>query len=181
MARLTTQDEKTLTQLYGEGHTYKEIAARMGSSPQTVSRHARRMGLPSMNPDTSLTQTGPSRLAAPSMQQRRTVVCDMLLTKAVEMLESIDKPYTAFAFGGKDFNYVEHEVDPVPRDKADLARAAVLLLDEHRKLTEFDAEDGAAASRSVLGALVHAIGIAAVELEGGRVVGEILAGTAEDV
>ena len=178
MRRFTTLDEKTLTTLYGEGHTYKEIAVRMDTTSQTVSRHARRMGLPEMK---LARNTGPAALAAPSPRQQRTEIAARLLKEAVKMLDAIDEPYIAYAFGGKDFKYVEQRVSCMPRDKADLARAAVLLLDEHRKLTEFDAEDGAAASRSVLGALAAAIGMAAVELEGGRVAGEILAGTAEDV
>ena len=180
MRRFTTLDEKTLTTLYGEGHTYKEIAIRMQTTPQTVSRHARRMGLRDMN-TVQAPHTGPAALAAPSPRQQRTEIAARLLKDAVKMLDAVDEPYIAFAAGGKDFAFIKEQVDPMPRDKADLVRSAVLLLDEHRKLTEFDAEDGAAASRSVLGALAVAIGMAATELEGGRVAGEILAGTAEDV
>ena len=175
MARFTTQDRKTLTRLYQEGHTYKEIASRMQTTPGTVSRHARAMGLRDQRLQAD--PTGPSVL---SMRQQRTEIAARLLHDAVKMLDAVDQPYIAYAAGGKDFAFVKEQVDPMPRDKADLVRSAVLLLAEHRNLTDFDAEDGAAAARSVLGALAQAIGVAAVELEGGRVVGEILAGTAED-
>jgi hypothetical protein len=180
VTRITTQDCKTIAELYREGHTYKEIAVRVGSTPSTVSYHARKMGLPGspLGPRTNSSGAAPT---APSAKQQRTEIAARLLKEAVNMLDAIHESYIAYAFGGKDFKYVEHRVSCMPRDKADLARAAVLLLDEHRKLTEFDSEDGAAASRSVLGALAQAIGMAAVELEGGRVAGEILAGTAEDV
>jgi len=179
MPRFTETDRKQLATLYREGHTYKEIAARLGSSAGTVSRHARRMGLHQTHLG-PMRPAGPAMASAPSAKQQRTEIAARLLKEAVNMLDAIHEPYIAYAFGGKDFKYVEQRVSCMPRDKADLARAAVLLLDEHRKLTEFDAEDGAAASRSVLGALAQAIGMAAVELEGGRVAGEILAGTAED-
>jgi helix-turn-helix protein len=179
LTRLTVADEKKITKLYGEGHTYTEIARRIHCHPGTVAKHAKRLGLSGNH--TSALQPSISRAPAVSPRQQRGEIAQRLLQEAVRMLDAIGEPYVAYAFGGKDFTYVEHVVETLPRDKADLARAAVLLLDEHRKLTEFDAEDGAAAARSVLALLGQAIGISAVQLEGGRVAGEILAGTAEDV
>lgn len=172
-ARITKYDRAQMQKYADQGLNYKQIAEKLGCSPSTVGAHMRATGRG-------------HNLAIPpptvaSNKQRRAEIATRLLDEAENLLDDLHRPYTAYAAGGKDFQFVEHEVaEPLPRDKADLIRAAVLSLDEHRKLTDFDAEDGAAAAKSVLGMFANVVGLAAERLESGQVVGELLQGTAED-
>jgi hypothetical protein len=54
---------------------------------------------------------------------------------------------------------------PTPIDKSQLMRAATTAMAEHRRLAEFDSEDGSAASRSMLGALAAGLAAAAGHLD----------------
>lgn len=177
--RITKHDVRQMEKLADKGWTYKAIGQELECSPSTVSSHLRRTGRAAVRDRSNHAVLASP--AAPTNRQRRAEIATRLLEEAQHLLDDLHRPYTMYAAGGKEFQFIEQEVaEPLPRDKADLIRAAVQALDEHRKLTDFDSEDGAAAARSVLGLLGQALQISAEQLEGGRVVGEILQGTAED-
>jgi transposase-like protein len=171
--RITKVDITRMADLADKGWTYKAIARELECAPATVSHHLRRTGRAAVK----LPSTSP---AAPTNKQRRAEIATRLLEECEDLLDALKQPYTMYAAGGKDFAFASQVVEqPLPKDKADLVRAAVQCLDEHRKLTDFDAEDGAAAARSVLGLLGQALQISAERIEGGRAVGEILQGSVE--
>jgi predicted transcriptional regulator len=179
--RITKFDITKMEKLADKGWTYKAIGAELECSAGTVSRYLRRTGRAAVR-DTGNHAMNASP-AAPTNKQKRAEIATRLLEECEDLLDAMKRPYKMYAAGGKDFHFEEQVVEePLPRDKADLIRAAVQCLDEHRKLTDFDSEDGAAGAKSVLLMFAKYMDMEAERLDGGNVtVGEILQGTAEDV
>jgi len=179
--RIIEADVAKMATLADKGWTYKAIGAELECSPGTVSKYLRRTGRAAVKDRTDHGLLASP--AAPTNRQKRGEIATRLLEECEDLLDAMKRPYKMYAAGGKDFHFTEQVVEePLPRDKADLIRAAVQCLDEHRKLTDFDSEDGAAGAKSVLLMFAKYMDMEAARLDGGNVtVGEILQGTAEDV
>jgi transposase-like protein len=67
------------------------------------------------------------------------------LDKANELLDQMDQPHTAFAFGGRDNVYAEHEFAKPPVDALrTLMTTAAIAFDKHIAQDRHDTDDGSA-------------------------------------
>lgn len=150
--RLTDAQRLSICELADEGLSVREVAARLGVAPSTVTRTARRMGLAF---DRSATERATAARVADA-KARRAQTAMRLLELANAELDRLNRPYRAHAFvGGQMAGYLEH-VLPQPDAAARLAivRAAGHLVDRHVRLAEADGSDeGLDHARSVLGGI----------------------------
>ena len=154
--RLTATQRLTICELADEGLSVREVAARLGVAPSTITRTARRMGL---SFDRSATERATAARVADA-KARRAETAARLLDLVNTELDRLHRPYRVHAFvGGQDAGYLEH-VLPQPDAAARLAivRAAGVLADKHLKLAGFDGDDsGLEHTRSVLGSLYEGL------------------------
>lgn len=158
---VTDSERMQIKLLHGQGMSATAIGKRIGRPVKTVTRIAADYG---MFFDRQNTQAATAAAAA-DMKARRARIAQRLLNEAEEALDDLHRVYNAFAFAGKDGEFAQHLVMPVPQDKANLSRAASILLDQHRKLADFDSDTGADQARSMLAGLSEALGVAARAME----------------
>jgi hypothetical protein len=91
---------------------------------------------------------------------RRADIQLALIDKAEDFLHSIDQPFLAFSFGGKDNTYEEHELDGPPTgDILNLMRSTSLALKEARDLRKDDDDEGVGEAESLLMNLILELGL----------------------
>jgi transposase-like protein len=137
--RLTDTQRLTICELADEGYSVREVAARLGVAPSTITRNAQRMGL---SFDRSATERATAARVADA-KARRAETAARLIDMVNTELDRLNRPYRVHAFvGGQDAAYLEH-VLPQPDAAARLAiiRAAGVLADKHVKLAEFDGDE----------------------------------------
>jgi transposase-like protein len=154
--RLTDTQRLTICELADEGYSVREVAARLGVAPSTITRNAQRMGL---SFDRSATERATSARVADA-KARRAETAARLIDLVNGELDRLNRPYRTHAFvGGQDAGYLEH-VLPQPDAAARLAiiRAAGHLVDKHLKLAEFDGDDSRLEhAKSVMGAIYEGL------------------------
>jgi hypothetical protein len=117
-----------------------EIARRNDVGMATVSRIAGEEGL-TATWDRSATKnaTEAARLDNAAL---RAQTSRRFLLKAGELLDQMDQPHVAFAFGGKDNVYTEHAMEKPPvADLRNLMITAATAFDKHLKAELFDGEN----------------------------------------
>lgn len=149
---LSDEQVAEIRRLAGEGVSRDEIARRLDVGRATVSKYA-----PPGSFDRSATQAASEARLADLRALRQQLVLD-LLKDAARLREQIWLPHTAFAFGGKDNTYNEHEIgEPTAADKRNLVQAAATAIDRAMKLLDYDSAESPDAARSMLGKLADAL------------------------
>jgi hypothetical protein len=153
--RLTDTERLTIAEPADEGLSVREVAARLGVAPSTVTRTAQRMGL---SFDRSATErTTAARIADAKARRAQTAV--RLLDLANAELDRLARPYRVHSFvGGQDPKYLEH-VLPQPDAAARLAivRTAGTMLDKHVKLLDTGTEDQTEHAKSLIGGIYEGL------------------------
>jgi len=152
----TDAERMKIRVLHGKGWSATRIATELGRSTRGVTRIAAQMG---MHFDHAQTAHA-TRAAAIDMRACRARLAERALIEAEEMFDDLHRPYMdhAFSMGGDpEQRYSQHAALPTPADKAQLMRAATSALAEHRRLAEFDSDEGAAAAKSLLSGLGQAL------------------------
>lgn len=89
------------------------------------------------------------------MARDRGLLARRLLDRAVGLEQSLDRPHTAFNFGGKDNTYNEHVFlapDTVAAQR--IMTTVAIAIDKHLKLVAHDADPGLATAQSLVEAVV---------------------------
>jgi len=138
--------------LAARGVSRDEIARRLKVGRGTVSKYA-----PAESFDRSSTAAATeARLA--DLREARQRLALALLQDAAKLREQMWQPHTAFAFGGKDNVYNEHEIsEPTAGDKRNLMQASATAIDRSLRLLEYDSSESPDVARSMLAKLADAL------------------------
>lgn len=139
-----------------DGFSRNAIARELMISPSTVSKVAA---------EEEITFDRSASAAAVAAKQadakaRRADIQLKLVDKAEDFLHSIDQPFLAFSFGGKDNDYNERVLDSPPTgDILNLMRSTSLALKEARDLRKDDDDEGVGEAESLLMNLILELGL----------------------
>jgi Helix-turn-helix domain len=151
---ISDDDRRRVRALHSEGLGRNQIAKAIGRSAATVTKIAGQLGLTFDRASTVVAVEAKRRTAA----ERRAGLALALLGDAERLRAQLWQPHMAYAFGGRDNDYAEHEIaQPAPVDKAHLMRAASIAVDKSLRLDEYDRDGGADRARSMLGQLFGAL------------------------
>jgi hypothetical protein len=129
-------DADEARRLHGEGRSSNAIARELGVAQSTISRWAAREGL---SFDRSMTRPA---VAAHTfdMKAARLKLAESMVTAAQAMLDRIDDPYLVYAFGGRDNDYNEHELESAPVEvRRNIITTAGIAFDKATRIVEHDA------------------------------------------
>lgn len=145
----TDTDTRQLRKLHHKGHTLHECAEIMGRAKSTLSRKSPALGL---SWDRKQTETA-TRAHMADAKMRRAQLARDLLEEARDLLRDMRQPATAWAFGGRDNVYREHQVnEPSFRDKRDIMGALNVAIVTSLRLEDYDSGDTGSIG-SLLGSL----------------------------
>lgn len=150
---LTDEQRLTICELADEGMPVRQIAARLGVAPSTVTRAAQRMGIVF---DRAATEKATAARIADA-KARRSVTGLRLLELANQELDRLSRPCRVHAFlGGQMPGYFEHVLpQPDPAARLAIVRTAGTLIDKHVRLAGIDGNSGDVDhAKSVLGSLM---------------------------
>jgi hypothetical protein len=150
------EEKDRIRVLMARGISCVQIARQLGRSTETISRHAKAMGLSFDREQTREATT----VRVDDMKARRARLTERLLDEAEADLNGRKELQPDHAFLQKG-EAMDGQFMPRPQDKMYLARSAATLLAEHRNLASFDSEDGAAGAKSMLAALAAGLATAA--------------------
>lgn len=120
------------------GKSCGQTARDHGVSRSTVSKLAREAGLTFERAQTK----SATEAAVADNRALRAVTSRRFLSKCNQLLDQMDQPHLAFAFGGKDNTYNEHTLNRPPVDALrTLMTAAAVAFDKHLAADKHDAED----------------------------------------
>jgi hypothetical protein len=143
----TDTDDTQLRALHADGKTLHAIAGIMGRSKSTVSREAKRLGLPWDRANTAAA----TEAKVADARARRANLQLGLLEDAEKLRTQVWAPTMAFNFGGKDNTYNEHQLDqPTFADQLKIMQAVGIAVDRSLKL---DLHDSGANTAAVVGLL----------------------------
>lgn len=161
MAELPSETVAEIQRLAAEGVGRNEIARRLGVSSSTVTAHA---PAGSFDRTASAAATKARQL---DMAARRAELAANLLSDAERLREQLWEPHLAYAFGGKDNDYNEHELaEPGPADKRALISSVSTAMAAHLRLVDHDSDGGVAHAESVLDSFMDAVAQRAAEIRG---------------
>jgi len=150
-----TFDAKRAQTLYEDGHGCNAIARELGCSPSTVSKWARENDLRFDRSQTALAV----RAHVIDMAEARLLLAQKMVVAASDLLDQLDGPYLVYAFGGRDNDYNEHQLDRPP---VEVIRNAVttagIAFDKASKVVE-GTNPGQAAAVSMLTGLASLMGV----------------------
>jgi hypothetical protein len=150
---VTEAERMKIRVLHGKGWAATRIAKEIKRSVPTVTRTAAKMG---MHFDHAQTEAA-TKAAAIDMKARRARIAARMLDESEELLDDLKRPYVDHTFSAAGV-YVQHAAMPTPQDKAHLTRSAGNLMSEHRRLAEFDDDDGHnEAAKSLLAAVMEGV------------------------
>lgn len=151
------QHGDAVKRLVAEGRSRNEIAKELGLGTGTVSKIAKAVGA---SFDRGYMVVAAQMAAQMSYRERRTMLAGRLLDKTNDLLNDMDKPFLAFAFGGKDNVYSEHRLaKPPTADIRNLMTAAGTAMSRHLDLERHDSSAGADVAKSLLTTLGAALGL----------------------
>ncbi|MFA5608531.1 MAG: helix-turn-helix domain-containing protein [Leucobacter sp.] len=99
-----------LRKLHAKEMSVRAIAEELGVSRSTVSRWAKEEGLAFDRSRTALANAAQSIDLAAGRQR----LAEKMLHRAEQLLDSLDKPYLVYSFGGRDNTYSEHTLNKPP-------------------------------------------------------------------
>ncbi len=151
----TDHDRQQVRDLHAAGQGRNDIAKAIGRSPSTVSKIASELGITF---DRSTTAAA-TEAKQQDNKARRAAIVARLYQRAehvLDTLESSEYPFTATTVNGIETQPLGH----VPaQDERHLSSAISANLTSAAKLEQIDADDQAAASRSMLGNLAAVLGV----------------------
>lgn len=122
------------------GKQRNQIAREHQVSPSSVTKIAQAEGATDAF-DRSQTKKATEAVVADS-RALRAATSRRFLEKANELLDEMDQPFTAFAFGGRDNTYAEHAFGKPPVDaKRTLMTTAAIAFDKHIAQDRHDADE----------------------------------------
>lgn len=138
-APYTDEEREAVRSRHAGGMGRNQISRETGIHTRKVSKIAEELGL-------TFKRAAWVREAVEAKQvdakARRAALAIALLDDAERMRAQLFAPMTAFAFGGKDNTYAEHEIpEPTVRDKRDLMGAIGAAIDRAVKLDAYDRVD----------------------------------------
>ncbi|GAA4176519.1 helix-turn-helix domain-containing protein [Gryllotalpicola koreensis] len=154
----TFGDEKRarLRELHAAGMPLRQIAAELNASTETVSRHARNMGL---SFDRSQTEEA-TRARVADLAAGRAALAERMLEEAHLILDDMHGEYRVFNFGGKDNTFAEETLDEPPVEaKRSMMTTAAIAFDKVTRVVERDGDGGAAEGVSMIVKLMAQIGV----------------------
>src|SRR5690348_3013684 len=152
---VTEADRAEILRRHAAGESRNAIARAVGRSGETVSKTVAAAGLSF--------ERGPEVAAATTakltdLAARRAKLALDLQSDAERLREQLWKPHTYFDWGGKDHDFDTHTVpEPMPADKRSISGALSTLIDRSLKPSPPAAATGAAAAKTMLGALAAGI------------------------
>lgn len=154
--------DPVLRRHHAAGHSLRRTAGEMGFGLQTISDHAKEIGL-------SWDQASKTQAAAnarnATAKDRRARIQLGLLEDAEKLRSQIFAPTLVYNFGGKDNDYNERMMDEPPHaDKLRIMQAVGIAVDKSLKLAEHDST-GAEEGRSLMRGIAEAFGLGAAEEE----------------
>jgi hypothetical protein len=154
--RLIQQHGDQIRALAAAGKSRNDIARELNISAGSVTAIAKEIGV---SFDRSATATA-VRARSIDCKARRLALSERLLDEAEALLDQLHQPFKAFAFGGRDNTYCEHDLPGPPTgDQRNLMQAASTAIGRHIDLTKHDADAGLEAETSLLAALGTALGV----------------------
>lgn len=146
-ARTFTEENRArLVELHSQGKSCRDIAAEMGFSPATISKHAKALGLEFDRAQTDLA----TRAHMIDLRASRYLLAQKMLTVGHELLDGVDSPYLVYNFGGKSNTYREHLLKRPPVDaQRSMVTTAAIAFDKASKLIDGTTE-GSTEADSVL-------------------------------
>jgi hypothetical protein len=134
---LTDADRDRVRELHAAGLSRNAIAREIKRSQATVTKLAAELGL-SFDRRRTRAATAAKQDDA---KARRAALAVKLLGLAEQEADAFTQPATLHSFGGKDHTYNSKTVDrPPARDRRDMAATIGLLLDNHARLLDMDAD-----------------------------------------
>ncbi|WP_440708811.1 helix-turn-helix domain-containing protein [Herbiconiux sp. YIM B11900] len=129
----TEENRARLVALHGEGKSCREIATALGFSPATISKHAKALQLDFDRSQTDLA----TRARVIDLAEQRTLLAQKMLVVGHELLDTVDKPFIVFNFGGKSNTYREHLLPrPTPDAQRSMVTTAAIAFDKATRILE---------------------------------------------
>jgi len=140
MAKLVTQQERQrIVAAIKAGDACGAIAREFARSKATISGIAAAEGL---SFERSATKWATEARVA-DVRSKLSSLADGLADDAARLRGQLFAPHVAFAFGGKDNEYNEHEIpEPTARDKQALMTSIGIAIDKARQITAAEAPGG---------------------------------------
>jgi helix-turn-helix protein len=163
---ITDQDRDDVRRLHAEGKSRNEIARTIGRSGSTVSKIAG-----SFDPPLSFAR-GPEVVAATDARRidlaaRRAQFAESLHESAEKLHEQLFAPCTIGAFGGKENEWSQVDLDRPPfSDQRQILAGVSIAVDKSLKLAPAEGGQGAEDVRSMLGTLGEVLADAFADDEG---------------
>lgn len=152
---ITDAERNQIQLMHAAGRSRNDIARELGRSPASVSKIVHESGAQF---DRSTTAAA-TEAKQTDNKARRAALVDRLYGRAERIAARLDEPlyaYTTTTVNGIETKSLGH----VPaQDERHLASALATHLTSAARLEQIDAEDAAAAGRSVLGGIAAALGI----------------------
>lgn len=144
-----------VAELHAAGKGRNAIAIELGISNSTVTRIAKALGL-----DFSRAQTAVAvKARSVDLASMRLRLAEKMTLAAEELLDSRDKPYLVYAFGGKENDYNEHTLDRPPVETVrTIVQTAGIAFDKATKFLD-TTDDGERDAKSLLRDFGLALGI----------------------
>lgn len=162
---VTQADHDRVRELHAKGLSRNAIAEDTGRSGRTISRIADKLGL-TFDRERTRAATEAKKEDARS---KRAALALRLLDDAERLRQQLWKPAEYVDHGGKEFDEARWTMpEPTFADKAKIMQSVGIAVDRAVKLDEYDADQGAAGARSMLGDLGRALGAAAEALAAGE-------------
>jgi transposase-like protein len=136
----------------GKGHKLAQIARRHGVSPSAVKAIRISAGLQPLPTDEAKANAAQARAVMMLETKRRRDAMEMKLIETAERLHGqLFAPTKVYAFGGKDYGYVDEDVDePDFKAKQAIMISIGIALDKAMQLNKYNAEGSAAASAAII-------------------------------
>lgn len=154
----TFGDEKRarLRELHAAGMSLRQIATELSASTETISRHARNMGLSFDRSQTA--EATKARVA--DLAAGRAALAERMLDEANLILDDMHGEYRVFNFGGKDNTFASEVLDEPPIEaKRSMMTTAAIAFDKVSRVVERESDGGAAEGVSMILKLMGQIGV----------------------
>lgn len=129
----TPQKRARMIELHAQGMSCRQIAAALGFAAPTISKHAKRAGLTFDRSQTDFA----TRAHTVDLASMRVSLAQKMTLMASDLIDSADKPFLVYNFGGKDNTYEEHLLPSAPVDaKRTIMTAAGIAFDKATRIVE---------------------------------------------
>ncbi|MGE9695927.1 helix-turn-helix domain-containing protein [Streptomyces sp. CH6] len=163
---LTDKDRAAVARLHGQGKGRNEIARAIKRSPATVSKIAAALD-PPLTFDRAAEVAAATAVRKADLASRRAAFAERLQDIAEREADKMSAPTLYWEWGGKDHEYDERtQPEPTAADRRAIMSTIATAVDRSLKLVP-PKDDGAAASRSVIGDLMAGLARDYAERHGG--------------